>query len=102
MKKTILLIMAALSVSVAIGQRSLTLSVPKCTTFFKVGAAGLNMRKKPDAGSAKLMVWASDAGSSETVDRYYSVTRTADAIKPMAIPGLLSKPFIRGRACCCL
>ena len=71
MKKTILLIMAALSVSVAIGQRSLTLSVPKCTTFFKVGAAGLNMRKKPDAGSAKLMVWASDAGSSETVDRYY-------------------------------
>ena len=71
MKKTILLIMAVFAVSVVIGQRSLTLSVPKCITFFKVGAAELNMRKKPDAGSAKLMVWYSDAGSSETVTRYY-------------------------------
>lgn len=52
-------------------QRKLTLSVPECPTFFKVETEGLNMRKRPDAGSAKLMVWYSDAGSYETYTRYF-------------------------------
>ncbi len=71
MKKTILLLIVAFAATAVMGQRSLTLSVPKCTTFFKVGTDGLNMRKRPDAAGAKLMAWHSDAGSYETVTKYY-------------------------------
>lgn len=71
MKKTILLLIVAFAATAVMGQRSLTFSVPKCTTFFKVGTDGLNMRKRPDAAGAKLMAWHSDAGSYETVTKYY-------------------------------
>lgn len=71
MKKLFTLMFALLVAVTVSAQRSIKLSIPKYNVLFKVKADGLNMRKAPDANSAKLMAWYSDAGSFETEVYYF-------------------------------
>lgn len=71
MKKLFLLTFALFVAVTVSAQRSIKLSIPKYNVLFKVKADGLNMRKAPDANSAKLMAWYSDAGSYETEVHYF-------------------------------
>lgn len=66
MKKTLFVISVLSFALCGYAQKSFTVSVPAFTSFFRVNAEGLNLRKAPDAASARLMKWYSDAGSDAT------------------------------------
>ncbi len=80
MKRTILALIAATLTLSACAQLSFKVEIPEFSKFIVVTAENVNLRKAPDAQSAKLMQWDSDAGSSET--QMYPVFSDED-LKPL-------------------